>query len=323
MKVRLLLAAVTLLGLASVAQAVEIDLKYKMAREYVRQESLSVTVKVNSQKDEFDVKADKFKKPLKSDMGSAFRQEAILVVGEGIGKKGTTGGQYRLTAIRAAEVVAQRALAEMLKGVSIVGETVVRDAELESDLIKSSVNTFVKGFQPVLKEFNEQEGTALVILKVGVNGPSGFGAVMYDKILNEPKVKQQLDKPAYVPPAELPSPVPVAMPYDGLIIDATAYAFRPALINRIFNPKGEVLYDPAKISQKVLVEQGCGEYTNSVDKARAALGKRGVKNPLIVHASGTVSPSDLQVNNDTALQIFSANQASGFMADARVAFVLK
>ncbi len=49
-----------------------------------------------------------------------------------------------------------------------------------------------------------------------------------------------------------------------------------------------MLYDPAKISQKVLVEQGCGEYTNSVDKARAALRKRGVNNPLVVKASGTV-----------------------------------
>ncbi|HEX9078603.1 MAG TPA: hypothetical protein VF795_03370, partial [Desulfuromonadaceae bacterium] len=73
----------------------------------------------------------------------------------------------------------------------------------------------------------------------------------------------------------------------------------------------------------VLVEQGCGEYTNSVDKARAALGKRGVRNPLVIKASGTVTPSDLRVSDDAAVKIFSANQATGFMADARVAFVLK
>lgn len=171
-----------------------------------------------------------------------------------------------------------------------------------------------------MQEYNAQEETALVILKVGVNGPKGFAAVMYEKILTEPKVKQELDKPAYVPPADVPA---ASVVYDGLIIDATDYSFRPALINRIFNPKGEVLYDPAKISQKVLVEQGCGEYTNSVDKAKAALGKRGVKNPLVVKASGTVSPSDLQVADTTATEIFAANQSSGFMADARVAFVLK
>lgn len=302
MKKSIILAVMALLGVAGIAQADEVDLgHYKMAREYIRKEKVTVTVTVEQ----------------------AFKQDAILVVGEGVPKKGTTGGQRRLTAIRAAEVAAQRALAELLKGVSITGETTVRDAELESDVIKSSVNAFIKGFQPVVKDWNERDDTALVILKVGMSGPRSFGAMMYEKILTEPKIQKEIDKPVYVAPAEIPATLPVAQPYDGLIIDATAYSFRPALINRIFNPKGEVLYDPAKISQKVLVEQGCGEYTNSVDKARAALRKRGVNNPLVVAASGTVSPSDLQVTNDTALQIFSANQNNGFMADARVAFVLK
>jgi hypothetical protein len=302
MKKSIILVAVALLGVAGVAQADEVDLRnYRTAREYIRKEKVTVTVTVEQ----------------------AFKQDAILVVGEGVPKKGTTGGQRRLTAIRAAEVSAQRALAELLKGVSITGETTVRDAELESDVIKSSVNAFIKGFQPVVKDWNAGEETALVILKVGMSGPRSFAAMMYEKILTEPKIQQQIDKPTFVPPADIPVAMPVAQAYDGLIIDATAYNFRPALINRIFNPKGEVLYDPAKISQKVLVEQGCGEYTNSVDKARAALRKRGVNNPLVVPASGTVSPSDLQVTNEIALQIFSANQNNGFMADARVAFVLK
>ena len=295
-------AVVALMGFAGLAHADEVDLaNYKIAREYIKKEKVTVTVTVEQ----------------------AFKQDAILVVGEGVPKKGTTGAQRRLTAIRAAEVAAQRALAEILHGVSIARETTVRDAELESDVIKSSVNAFIKGFHPVVKDWNPESDSALVILKVGMTGPRSFGAMMYEKILTEPKIKQEIDKPVYVPPAVQPPPVAVPQAYDGLIIDATAYSFRPALINRIFNPKGEVLYDPAKISQKVLVEQGCGEYTNSVDKARAALRKRGVNNPLVVQASGTVSPSDLQVNNDVALQIFNANQNSGFMADARVAFVLK
>jgi hypothetical protein len=302
MKKSIILAAVALFGVAGMAQADNVDLShYKIAREYIKKEKVTVTVTVEQ----------------------AFKQDAILVVGEGVPKKGTTGAQKRLTAIRAAEVAAQRALAELLKGVSITGETTVRDAELESDVIKSSVSAFIKGFQPVVKDWNANEESALVILKVGMNGPRSFGSMMYEKILTEPRIQKEIDKPVYVPPADVPAVVPVAQPYDGLIIDATAYSFRPALINRIFNPKGEVLYDPAKISQKVLVEQGCGEYTNSVDKARAALRKRGVNNPLVVAASGTVSPSDLQVGNDVALQIFSANQSNGFMADARVAFVLK
>jgi hypothetical protein len=301
MKMRLLLMGLALVGMAGMAQAEEVDLKYKVARKYLIETKQTITVTTEQ----------------------AFKQDTILVMGEGVGKKGTSGAQKRLTAITAAKVKAQRALAELLHGVAVVSETSVLDSELGSDEIKTVVAGFVRGSQVVVQEWNPAEETALVILKVGMTGPKSFASVMYEKILTEPKIVQQLDKPAFVPPVEAPVAVAPALPYDGLIIDATAYAFRPALINRIFNPKGEVLYDPAKISQKVLVEQGCGEYTNSVDKARAALGKRGVKNPLVVSASGIVSASDLQVSDETALQIFAANQANGFMADARVAFVLK
>jgi len=310
MKMRILFAVTAMLSISSMAFADEVDSRFQKARKYMNDNNLAITTTAEQ----------------------AFVQDAILVMGEGVGKKGAEKGQKRLTAITAAKVVAQRRLVEMLEGVAVVSETTVKDSELASDVIKTAVTGFVKGAQVVMQDWNEKEETALVIMKVGVSGPKSFSALMYEKILSDPKIKKELEKPAYVPPPDIPAaapapaaaPVPAAAgPYDGLIIDAIGYSFRPALINRIFNPKGEVLYDPAKISQKVLVEQGCGEYTNSVDKAKAALGKRGVKNPLVIKASGTISPSDLQVNDDTAVKIFSANQASGFMADARVAFVLK
>jgi len=302
MNMRTWVAVIAMVSVSSLAFGDEVDSRFQKARKYLNDNNLTITTTTEQ----------------------AFTQDAILVMGEGVGKKGAEKGQKRLTAITAAKVVAQRRLVEMLEGVAVVSETTVKDSELASDVIKTAVAGFIRGAQVLIQDYNERDETALVILKVGVTGPKSFAAMMYEKILTEPKIKKELEKPAYVPPADIPAPAPVAAgPYDGLIIDATSYSFRPALINRIFNPRGEVLYDPAKISQKVLVEQGCGEYTNSVDKAKAALGKRGVKNPLVIKASGTVSPSDLQVSDDTAVQIFSANQSSGFMADARVAFVLK
>lgn len=302
MKTRILLAAVAMLSISSLAFGDEVDNRFRKARKYLNDNNMTIT----------------------STVEQVFSQETILVSGEGVPKKGTTGAQKRLTAITAAKVVAQRRLAELLEGVAVVSETTVKDSELASDEIKTAVTGFLRHTQSVIEEWNAAEESALVIIKVGMNGPKGFSAVLYEKILSEPRIRKELERPVYAPaPADVPSPSTSSHPYDGLVIDATAYNFRPALINRIFNAKGEVLYDPAKISQKVLVEQGCGEYTNSVDKARAALGKRGVSNPLVVKASGTISPSDLQVSDATAVQIFSANQGNGFMADARVAFVLK
>jgi len=251
----------------------------------------------------------------------AFVNDYILIAAEGLpSPNARTPGQKRLTAERAATVLAYRQLAEFLEGVAVVGDTLVKDAELQYDVVRTAVAGFVKGAQIVYKEWNPQEESALVIVKVGMSGPKGFGSLLYEKILGEPKIKKEIIEPQ---PQFKPKPVAIEEKYDGLIIDATEVNFRPALINRIFTAKGEIIYDPSKISQKVLVEQGCGEYTNSIEKAKAALEKRGVKNPLIIKASGTINPSDLQVSDEDAVKIYSANQKANFFASAKVAFVLK
>lgn len=252
----------------------------------------------------------------------AFLQDSIVVYGEGVAPANVTHpGQREAMAKRAAEVVAQRSLAEFLHGFAVVSDTRVENMALQYETIRSAVSGIVKGAQTVVLEYNKEKDLAVAVIKLGMRGPKSFGASMYESILADPQVKDTVveDKPQFTPPAA----VPVETNYDGLIIDATEQTFRPALINRIFTTKGEVLYDPSKVSQKVLVEQGCGEYTNSVDKAKAALMSRGTNSPLLVKAIATVSPSDLQVSDDDAVKIFSADQKGGFLAGAKVAFVLK
>jgi len=276
-----------------------IDERFQKANQWLNEKNLSVTTTPDQ----------------------AFINDYILVVAEGLpSATAKSPAQKRLTAERAATVLAYRQLAEILDGVAIVGDTFVKDAELQYDVVRAAVAGFVKGAQVVFKEYNAQEESALVMVKIGMTGPQSFSKLMYEKLLGDPNVKKGVLEPQH---AFKPKPVVLEEKFDGLIIDATEQNFRPALINRIFTPKGEVLYDPSKISQKVLVEQGCGEYTNNVDKAKAALESRGAKNPLMVKATATVSPSDLQVSDDDAVKIFSANQKSQFLASAKVAFVLK
>jgi len=145
-------------------------------------------------------------------------------------------------------------------------------------------------------------------------------ALCIKKSIGDPKIKRNVVESH---PELKVKPVKLEENYDGLIIDATSVNFRPALINRIFTSKGEAIYDPSKVSQKVLIEQGCGEYTNSIEKAKAALEKRGVTNPLVIKAAGIVTPSDVQVSDEDAIKIYSANQKTNFFAGAKVAFVLK
>jgi|GEM_PF-200703 len=294
------------------AGTVQLDSSFKAANEWLSKNNHSLTGSAGGRDD-----------------NAAFGQEMILFYGEAYGNPAHTNMAQRAgMAKRAAVVVAQRSLAEYINGFAIVGDTLVKDGVAQYDVIRSAVAGFIKGTQVVFQEYSPEKDTAIAIIKVGMHGPDGFATSVYKKMFKtEKKMDPQFVKAIHEVDGK-PAPnfktavVPVEA-HDGLIIDATEQNFRPALINRVFTPKGELLYDPSKISQKVLVEQGCGEYTNSVDKAKAALDSRGVKNPLIIKAVGTVSASDLQVSDDDAVKIFSANQKKGFFASAKVAFVLK
>lgn len=300
-KVVVVLAMVFSLLIAQIAGASEVDAKFAETNKWLKQNNLQFTQSPDD----------------------VFLQDYILVYGEGLPFAASKSkAQKKTTAIRAAITDAQRKLAEILVGVAVVGETLVKDAQLQSDIVRTAVSGVVRGAAVVRQEYNEAEESALVVMRVAVKGKSGFAGTMYEKVITNPQVKPIVEKTP-VPTFKPEQPPVVAEVFDGLIIDATEQSFRPALINRIFNPKGEALYDPTKISQKVLVERGCGEYTTSVAKAKAALEMRGVKNPLVIKASGLVTPSDLQVSSEDALKIYSANEKGNFLASAKVAFVLK
>lgn len=296
------------LAMVAHAETLEVDVAYKKTNKYLDKNKLAITGGTSGARDDL----------------AAFGQETLLFYGEAVGNpKHTTAAQRSVNAIEAAKVKAQRAMVEYLEGFVLVGVTLVKDSVVQDDVILSTVSGMVKGSQIVAAEYNKDTDTAIAVLKLGLRGPKGFASVFYEKMGTDSKVKESVKtdkKPFVLPEAEIK---PVAKEFDGLIIDATEQNFRPALINRIFAAKGDILYDPAKISQKVLVEQGCGEYTNSVDKAKAALSTRGVKNPLIIKASGANNPADLQVTDADASSIYSANQKGSFMAAAKVAFVLK
>jgi hypothetical protein len=299
-----ILLALTFANAAS-ADTVKVDAAFTKTQKWLDDKNITMTGGPSGLRDDL----------------SAFSQEELLFYGESVGNpEHRTPAQREQMAKRAAVVVAQRSLMEYLEGFVMVGVSLVKDGMAQNDIIVSAVTGFVKGSQVVLQEYNKDTDTAIAVIKLGLHGPKGFASSIYEKMASDPKLKEALktDKPTFTA-----TPVKLDVVYDGLIIDATEQNFRPALINRIFAAKGDILYDPAKISQKVLVEQGCGEYTNSIDKAKAALATRNVKNPLIIKAAGAANPADLQVSDDDAVTIYSANQKGSFMAAAKVAFVLK
>ncbi len=259
----------------------------------------------------------------------ALTQGYVLVVGQGLPMEGGSPARQRMTAIRAAEIMAYRRLAEIINGVHVSGQATVRECVLESDAVRTAVNGLIRGARKVHEVWDPVDGSALVFMQVGIHGSDGVAETLYSNYINAAPGRAMLQAAVYTPPVNMPPAAAVAkqavadLLHDGLIVDARGLGFQPALINRIFSSKGEALYDPSKISQKILVEQGAGEYTNSIEKARAALEARGAKSPMVVTAVGLKTLADLNVSDEDVLRIYTADQKSNFLASAKVAFVLK
>lgn len=115
----------------------------------------------------------------------------------------------------------------------------------------------------------------------------------------------------------------VATPVDGIIVDVRDFDFKPALVNRILTDKNEVLFDPSKVLNQVLIERGCGGYTTDLQKARALLESWGSKSPMVLKGKTVQNVTDAVVSVEDAATVFAYDQKYNLLAQARVVFVLK
>ncbi len=115
----------------------------------------------------------------------------------------------------------------------------------------------------------------------------------------------------------------VKTPIDGIIVDVRDFDFKPALVNRILTENNEVLFDPSKVLNQVLIERGCGGYTTDLQKARALLESWGSKSPVVLKGKTVQNVTDAVVSTEDATAVFAYDQQYNLLAQARVVFVLK
>ena len=98
----------------------------------------------------------------------AFEQGIVLAYGEGTPVADAEGaGKKRLTALRAAEVVAQRNLADFFASNALNGE-------VKFGTYSTRLEAFLKGAQVVASEYNPDMEKAAVLLKLDLGGAKGF-----------------------------------------------------------------------------------------------------------------------------------------------------
>ena len=79
-----------------------------------------------------------------------------------------TNAQARMLAKRAAQLDAQRQLAEQVKGIELRAGSTVEEYEVKSDIIATRVKTWLQGTVVVDEKVYEQEGTWIAEVVLGI-----------------------------------------------------------------------------------------------------------------------------------------------------------
>jgi len=244
--------------------------------------------------------------------------ESIFFYGEINGDETAPSKPQKIvSATHAAVMVAHSEVAKYLNGFNLKMTDGFTNAKYANLVINTTSKMFLKRVQTVYSDYDEESDIACAVVKINIQD---YRKELFGH-LNDPEFKSALTSksPAYKADPPLASN---SSAYDGVIIDATGLIFRPALVNRIIAPNGNIVYDPLKIDLNVLVKNGCGEYTNKVNKAVEILKDRGALNPMVIKAIRSPNKVDVEISENDAIALYSANEQSKIFNRSMVAFVM-
>jgi hypothetical protein len=283
-------------------------------------------------------------------------QGKVTAKGSGVPQTGVTPSQARIMAERAARADALRNLLEAVKGVRVDAETTVESFTTKSDRVMTRVSGIVIGAREVGKRYLG-DGSVEITMEINLTGE--LLAVMLQELppLNMPLMPTPslppIQKPA--PPSTTPSPVvpPVPKPsppsppaeekkvpetpqtqakvegkldlkkmeYTGLIVDARKLNLRPALIPKILNQRGELVYSQQSLDQRDLIKMGLVGYAKDVDAA--AKNQRVTAEPYVISGLNATGDkrTDVVISDRDAQIVLTTAPYTGYLKNGRVMIV--
>ncbi len=109
--------------------------------------------------------------------------------------------------------------------------------------------------------------------------------------------------------------------YTGLIVDARKLGLRPALVPKILNQKGELVYSSQSVDQQDLIKMGLVGYAKDVDAA--SKNQRVTADPYVIpglNASGE-KKTDVVISNQEAQIVMTTAPYTGYLKNGRVMIV--
>jgi hypothetical protein len=109
--------------------------------------------------------------------------------------------------------------------------------------------------------------------------------------------------------------------YTGLIVDARKLNLRPALIPKILNQRGELVYSQQSLDQRDLIKMGLVGYAKDVDAA--AKNQRVTAEPYVIpglNATGE-KKTDVVISDRDAQIVLTTAPYTGYLKNGRVMIV--
>jgi len=219
----------------------------------------------------------------------------------------------RAMAVRAAKVDAQRNLLEMMQGVRIQSQTLVKDMAVESDLIRNSMQGTLRGATVVGRPHYMEDGSVEVVLAVNYRKNVAETVMDYYGQKTSPADAKAAK---ITPPAAVVVSAPAAI--TGLIIDASGKGLRTALAPRILDENGNVVYSGSMVADDK--QHDIVAYDTSATDA-AKLTRLG-DNALTIKAIKVLDKTDVVISNIDAAKIGKAAGMQDALRNARVALAL-
>ena len=210
----------------------------------------------------------------------------------------------------AARQLAYFKLAEIIEGVAIDGVTVVKNAVVEDQTVRSTVRALVRGARVVSEKVTENaDGVwAEVVMGLLLRGPGS---------LSESVAGYATSRPQNAYPADQRFAVNEA--YTGVVVDVSDVPFTMALAPRLVEEAtGKEIFAANLIDPASFARLGAVGYAVSIGDARAH--PRVGSNPLIVRAIGTAGAknADLVLSKRDSERVAAADRAGGFLRNAAV-----
>ncbi len=221
----------------------------------------------------------------------------------------------RSLALDAARQLGYFQLAEIVEGVVIDGVTVVKNAMVADQTVRSTVQARIKGAVLVSEDVRDLP-----------DGSVWAEVVMGLRLRGRGSLTESVGGWSASRPADPFRPDPgfrVNETYTGLVVDASDAGFSPALApRRMEEGTAKVIFGPHMVQLASLGQQGPVEYRVAMSEARQ--GARVGANPLIVRAVGAAGDrkGDLRLSRKDAERVLAADRSGNFLGKGAVAVVL-